>query len=323
MKVSRFPAVVPIMVLLVSGFSMKAHALLELLGQGTSAHGTCNLIYDTDLDITWYDYTHRGPIGVGDTWQNLLDWAEGLEVTTSAATYSAWRLPSTVDGPLEYGNDGTTTAGYNITTSEMGHLFYIGLGNEGSKDIHGEYTDCRIGGCLTNTGDFQDIQGSAYYSGTEYSVDPLYSWYFSLDRGNQSIITIDRVLYGVAVHPGRLVTEFDPVPDIKANGGDDPVILDEGDNLTVSIGLAPGGYDTVNADWFLILLYYDFSASLWVPAPITGFQVPLFYLPQRDIFSTSIFPWGAYIFFWGVDLIPNGSFDPSQLYSDLVVVAVQ
>lgn len=50
-----------------------------------------------------------------------------------------WRLPTTVDGPWVWGYDGTTTAGYNITTSEMGHLFYTELGNQGYYNTSGEY----------------------------------------------------------------------------------------------------------------------------------------------------------------------------------------
>ena len=42
-------------ILLVSG---QVNADLIVRGQGTSAHGTYNLIYDDVQDITWYDYTH-------------------------------------------------------------------------------------------------------------------------------------------------------------------------------------------------------------------------------------------------------------------------
>lgn len=39
-------------------FCSTAQATLFLRGQGTSAHGTYNLIYDNDLNITWYDFSN-------------------------------------------------------------------------------------------------------------------------------------------------------------------------------------------------------------------------------------------------------------------------
>ncbi len=104
--------------------TVPAHAALDLLGQGTSADGTWKLIYDTDLDITWYDYTNPNAY-----WQNQVDWASALSVDFGMNTYNDWRLPLTVDGLYVYGYDGTTTAGYSITNSELGHLFYTELGN--------------------------------------------------------------------------------------------------------------------------------------------------------------------------------------------------
>jgi len=89
------------------------------------------VINDTDRNITWLDYSNAP-----DTWQNQVSWAANLAVTVNGVTYDNWRLPATVDGPYVWGYDGTTTAGYNITTSEMGHLYYTELVNKG-------YYDCR------------------------------------------------------------------------------------------------------------------------------------------------------------------------------------
>ena len=60
--------IVLIIVLSILFLTNTSHADLNLLGQGTSTHGTYNLIYDTDLDITWYDYSNSK-----DTWQNQVD----------------------------------------------------------------------------------------------------------------------------------------------------------------------------------------------------------------------------------------------------------
>lgn len=85
------------------GFSLQANATLEL--RGTDSLGN-RLIYDSDLNITWYDYTKSPAI-----WQSQMDWASALTVNFGGNVYDDWRLPTTVDGPYVFGYDSTTTAG--------------------------------------------------------------------------------------------------------------------------------------------------------------------------------------------------------------------
>jgi len=66
-----------------------------------------------------------------------------------------WRLPETVDGAYSWGYDGTTTAGYNITSSEMGHLYYASLGNLGLYDTSEKF---QPGWGLVKTGPFSNLQ---------------------------------------------------------------------------------------------------------------------------------------------------------------------
>lgn len=69
--------------------------------------------YDTDLNITWLRNANvNGPM----TWENAVAWAAGF----SFGAYSDWRLPTTADAPC---------SGPNCTGSEMGHLWYVELGN--------------------------------------------------------------------------------------------------------------------------------------------------------------------------------------------------
>ena len=122
--------------------------------------------------------------------------------------------------------------------------------------------------------------------------------------------------------PGNVCGASDPLPDIKANGSDEAVLLTQGDNLTVGISLDPGSYSGDNADWWLLYLYYNPITSTWEPNPLTSFQSPLSDLPYTQLFSTTVFPSGQYIFFFGVDMIPNGTMDGSELYYDFVPVIV-
>ncbi len=160
-----------IALVIVCGLSVSANA--TLWNRGTDTLGN-RLIYDDDLNITWYDYTNSY-----NTWQNQVNWADALSVNFSGTPYNDWRLPITFD---------QSCWGYNCINSEMGHLYYTELGN--------------VAGGITNTGDFQNLQPYVYWSGTEYSANPDGAWYFYAGDGNQLNYFKDYSLYALAVRPG-------------------------------------------------------------------------------------------------------------------------
>ncbi len=109
-------------------FTVNANAALEVRGTDTLGN---QLIYDTVLDITWYDYSTETML-----WQDAVDWADNLVVTFGTNVYSDWRLPEALpvngsfyvyDGP----DDGSIDIGPNITSenAELSHLFNVTLGN--------------------------------------------------------------------------------------------------------------------------------------------------------------------------------------------------
>ncbi len=170
-----------------------------LINRGADTQGN-QLIYDTDLDVTWYDYSNAA-----DTWQNQVSWASGLSVTHDSVTYTDWRLPTTVDGAIVSGSNadfynGVGPNGYNITTSEMGHLFYTELGNLGKIAIDG--TEPQPGYGLNSTGDFQNLVNSVYWSATEYSAHPESAWRFVFGRGSQDNGGKTILYDGLAVRSG-------------------------------------------------------------------------------------------------------------------------
>ncbi len=199
--------ILAVMVAMVTGFSIQAYADLDLIGRGRlSYYGNYyNLIYDTDLDITWLDYSRYYA-----TWQNQVAWADALSVTFSGDTYSDWRLPATVDGPYVFGYDGSTTGGYNITSSEMGHLFYTELGNKGYYATDG--TNPQPGWSLTSTGDFQNLRPVLYWLGTGYAANTFNAWGFDFNFGYQGTGDRNGKFYAIAVHPGRLGGAIVPEP---------------------------------------------------------------------------------------------------------------
>jgi hypothetical protein len=181
-------------------FLLSVPAYADLIDRGADSLGY-HLIYDSDQNVTWLDYTHYG-FAVPDEWQAMMDWASSLTVDFGNITYDDWRLPRTVDGPIVVGYDGTTTGGWNITTGEMGYLYYTELGNR-------PYLANGIinpGWPGMNWGPFTNLVGSWYWSGTEYSLNQSYAWYFSLagppSGGGQWASWKDYAFLGLAVRDG-------------------------------------------------------------------------------------------------------------------------
>ena len=204
MKIKKIKMLLALVITMavVFGFSVPSHATLFYRGTDTLGN---KLIYDDDLNVTWYDYTNAVT-----TWQNQVNWASGLSVDFGGNTYDDWRLPTTVDGAYVSGTNGMTTAGYNITTSEMGHLFYTGLGNKGFYDTSGAAP--QLGWGLSNTGDFDNLLASYYWSGTEYSADADYAWYFNFYSGHQDLTNKTTNLSALAVRPGDVSVVVTPEP---------------------------------------------------------------------------------------------------------------
>jgi hypothetical protein len=197
-----------------------AQATLTTIGTATYGGSDYNLIYDDNNNghgLVWLDYSNSAAV-----WVNQVAWANSLN---SVLTYnlnagytvnwdatSGWRLPGTVDGPLVWGNDGTTTEGYNITNSEFGHLYYTELGNKGyvstTGAIQSDYG-------LNNTGDFDNLQSYWYWSGTECAVIPEGAWTFDTRFGYQvAVYDWYYALLGIAVRSGDvLYQEAAPVPE--------------------------------------------------------------------------------------------------------------
>jgi hypothetical protein len=153
------------------GFSTLANAELQPRQGG--------LVYDTDFGITWTQ-----PNNTFMTWDQANTWAATLGPD--------WRLPTSLNRDLT-GPD----AGYNVTGSEMGHLYYTELGNA-------------VGGPLAHTAPFTNLQPSYYWSGTEYALYTSTAWGFYFSDGTQYVVGAkDRTFYALAVHEGDVGA---PVP---------------------------------------------------------------------------------------------------------------
>ena len=118
-----------------------------------------------------------------------------------------------------------------------------------------------------------------------------------------------------------------PVPDIKINGSDGPITLNQSDTLTLTVALDNNG-QTDNADWWLAavtpfgLWFYTFEG--WTDALMPGYQGPLSYLDSFEVFSMPVsgLPAGTYTLYFGVDTVMDGNVTWDSVYYDTVEVNI-
>jgi len=169
------------------------------------------LIYEDDQDLVWIDYSSGSK-----EWPEAVKWAKALN-DAGALTYNFnpgvnvawngdWRLPDVKDGARKNGFDGSTTAGFNITTSEMGHLFYASLGNPAYYDKAGNVQQGFAG--LKNKGPFQNLKADTYWTGTQYAINTIHAWTFNFYYGSQDFnsFTNSYAYPGLAVRSGKVTT---------------------------------------------------------------------------------------------------------------------
>jgi len=118
-----------------------------------------------------------------------------------------------------------------------------------------------------------------------------------------------------------------PLPDIKVNGSDGPITVDQSDTLNIAVSLDNNGL-TNNADWWLAAdtpfgLYF-FTFEGWTTEWKPGHQGPLFHLDLYEVLNASLsgFPAGTYALYFGVDTTMDGNVTWENLYYDTVVVNV-
>ncbi len=175
--------------------SSSSHAALYDRGNG--------LIYDDVLDITWMqDANYAQTTGYDAdgrmTWADANTWADQL----SYGGFDDWRLASAGNAPA---------SGYNVTTGELGHMFYNNLGYTAGTSISGNvsFTDATLGG---GTESFLNVQSWFYWYGEEYVPNTFnfLAWAFSTGDGSQDYLTKNFSYYSWAVRAGDVSSV--PVP---------------------------------------------------------------------------------------------------------------
>jgi hypothetical protein len=178
-----------------------ASAALELVGTATYGGNDYKLIYDTDDQLTWLDYSSPVP----GAYAGALAYAASLNdpgtltVTldpglTASWGATEWRLP-------EMTGWWVNTSSYAITGSEMEDLYYDELGNilnDPSIDT-GPFDNLIVG----------ILHGSYYYMEPAFTMSTSYAPEFNFYDGSQGFITssVNGGIYAMAVRSGEVVPE--------------------------------------------------------------------------------------------------------------------
>jgi len=158
------------------------------------------LIYDETLNVYWTKWA------ISDkalTWGMANEWIEGLNKSDFGG-YNDWRLPDTPDGT--WGYNGGNPAKYNVTESELGHLYYQTFELTSIQSGDG-YTEKEL---KKETTPFKNILPVLYWFGLITDMNLMISeaaWVFDFGYGSQFLQTTNMLAYAIAVRSA------DPVPE--------------------------------------------------------------------------------------------------------------
>lgn len=185
------------------------HSLLStlsipLLVLFVSAHPAFSdgIIYDSGFQIYWMQDGNKA--GNPMNWTAANTWAENLVYDG----YDDWHLPTTPDGTWGYNSFQNSTK-YNVTVSDLGHLFYTLLGNQVTLDSSATFNSISYGPGYP--GLFTNLQAGYYWFGTLSNTTDSSSnkmgWIFDFQHGCQFLASTNQNAYAIAVRKAEPVPE--------------------------------------------------------------------------------------------------------------------
>jgi hypothetical protein len=249
------------------------------------------------------------------------DWRDGdgdIYVNYSKNSGANWQTP---DIQVDSGD-----AGINYT--------YAPQISCSGKKAYVVWHDCRNGGLLQDADIYfnYSLNGGVNWQASDIRIDlgdslgAERSWWPQITCSDYNVYAVwqDQRNGGMDIF---FNTSALPHPDIQANGADGPVAIIKTDTLTVTIEMDSGTHTGENCDWWLVMdsplgRYYYHVAQGWLPGLQVTFQGTLRDLSPRIVLNQSGLPTGDYKFYFGVDLVVNGTVDLSQSYYDLVSVTI-
>ncbi len=123
-------------------------------------------------------------------------------------------------------------------------------------------------------------------------------------------------------------------PDIKANGSDMPIDIQQPDSLSVIVSLDPESSPGMDCDWWVAAstpfgwYYFDASTMSWDYAGSSHtalsptYKGPLIDLSTFEVLNMPDLPAGTYTFYFAVDTNMNSVLGFNELFFDSVVVNI-
>lgn len=187
------------------------------LGPSAQAYDTMivrdngQVVYDATANLSWISNANLaatntfGVSGINSggamSWYTALQWITAVNAANYLG-FSDWRLPITLQPDVTCSSQsGGVSSGYNCTGSEMGNLFYNGLGEVPVNDItsvhNASYTL------------FSNVQSIGYWSSTEYAPNTYDAWIF-FGYGLQGSTPKTYNFYAMAVRTGDVAPAPEP-----------------------------------------------------------------------------------------------------------------
>ncbi len=120
-----------------------------------------------------------------------------------------------------------------------------------------------------------------------------------------------------------------PMPDIRANGSDEPISITTNDALTLSLDLDAGARAGDNADWWIVQagpggsFCFDAARGSMAAGAFVAHQGPLITIGEVEFLHIPRLDEGSYSFYFGVDMNMNGVLDINQAFYDSVSIIMR
>ena len=192
------------MILIAAAYSSSTVYSAPIPGQGTwettlhardiNSDGIIDAYFDSSLNITWL--ANWNYLGITRNYEDLTG---VIAPSLSILGVTGWRLPSALN------SDGSgPCSGFNCTSSEIGHMWYVELGN--------------TTGPATNTANFTNMQTLQYWTNTRHP-NVFFAWKFSTEDGSLSTSATGFAKYAEFVRNGDVAVVPEPSTSLLLAGG--------------------------------------------------------------------------------------------------------